>query len=151
MNRLPRITRHCNAGFSLIELMTATAIAGVLASIAYPAFAATLHKARRSEAMVALLHVQQAQERFRGDGSRYGSLAEIGIAAAVPGGNYVLSVESAGPTSYVVTALAAGLQSGDATCRYMRVNVESGDWVNRSGPTDAANNDPATNRRCWNQ
>ena len=151
LHPLPPCGRRLDGGFSLVELLTATAIAGVLASVAYPSFAATLHKARRSEATVALLHVQQAQERFRGDGSRYGSLAEIGIAAAVPGGHYVLSVESPDAAGYVVTAAATGMQAGDTRCRQLKVVVEGGSWRTASGPTAQADNDAAANRRCWNQ
>lgn len=148
---IPPRSRALDAGFSLVELLTATAIAGVLASIAYPSFAATLYKARRSEAAVALLQVQQVQERFRGDGSRYGSLAEIGVAAAVPGGHYVLTVESPDAAGYVVTATATGSQAGDGSCRQLRVIVEGGGWRTASGPAAEADNDAAVNRRCWNQ
>lgn len=144
-------SRALDAGFSLVELLTAIAIASVLASIAYPSFAATLCKARRSEATVALLHVQQAQERFRGDGSRYGSLAELGIAAAVPGGHYMLSVDAPDAAGYVVAAAATGAQAGDTQCRQLKVVVESGGWRTASGPTAETDNDTAANRRCWNQ
>jgi type IV pilus assembly protein PilE len=140
-----------SAGFSLIELLIATSVSGLLASVAYPGFTGSLHKVRRSEALVALMQVQQMQERFRGDGSRYGSLDEIGVAAAVAGGHYTLGVDSPSATGYVATAVAAGSQAADAACRYMRISVEAGAWTTASGTDAAAANDAAANRRCWNQ
>ena len=140
-----------STGFSLIELLVATSVSGVLASVAYPGFTGALHKVRRSEALVALMQVQQAQERFRADASRYGSLDEIGVAAAVAGGHYVLDVGSPTATGYVATAVAAGAQAGDTACRHMKVSVEAGAWTTASGTSAAADNGESANRRCWNQ
>ena len=140
-----------SAGFSLIELMVATSVSGVLASVAYPSFTGSVHKARRSEALVALMEVQQVEERFHSNGSRYGSLGEIGVAAAVAGGHYALAVESPSASGYVATAVAGGTQAADVACRYMQVSVDAGAWTMRSGASAAADNDEASNRRCWNQ
>ncbi len=146
-----RIARRRTAGFSLIELLVATSVSGVLASVAYPSFTGSLQKTRRSEALVALMEVQQVEERFRSNGSRYGSLEEIGLSAAVPGGRYELVVESPTATGYVASAVARATQASDSACRYMAVSVEGGGWTLRSGSSPAADNDAATNRRCWNQ
>ena len=48
------LNRQRHAGFTLIEMMCAVAVAGVLSSVAYPGFTKVLHKARRSDAHVAL-------------------------------------------------------------------------------------------------
>ena len=64
-----------HAGFTLIELMIATSVSGVLSSIAYPSFSGALQKVRRTDALVAMMQVQQAQERWRANNSRYGTLA----------------------------------------------------------------------------
>ncbi len=67
-------------GLSLIELMIALCITGVLAAIAWPRFEAQLQKARRSEAHAALGEVLTAQSRFRSTHKHYaGSLAELGM------------------------------------------------------------------------
>ena len=149
--RRPAARGRRAAGFSLIELMVATSISGVLASVAYPGFAGSMQKARRSEALVALMQVQQAEERFRSNGSRYGSLDEIGVAAAVAGGHYALAVDSPAAEGYVATAVARGTQASDAACRYLQVGAEAGGWTLRSGTSAAVDNDEAANRRCWNQ
>jgi type IV pilus assembly protein PilE len=50
-------------GFTLIELMIVLVIAGILASIAYPSYAAYVTRARRVEAQAYLMDLLQAQER----------------------------------------------------------------------------------------
>lgn len=71
---------HPARGLSLIELMMALTITGVLAALAWPRFEAQLQKARRSEAHAALGEVLTAQFRFRSTHKRYaGSLAELGL------------------------------------------------------------------------
>ena len=150
MNSSP-CARHHSAGFTLIELMIATSISGVLASVAYPSFSGALQKMRRTEALVAMIQVQQAQERWRSASSRYGTLAEVGVASAVPGRNYLLSVAEPAATGYVAIAQATGAQAADRQCRYMKLSVESGNLTYESGDTEAAANNAQQNRQCWNQ
>ncbi|NAW33275.1 prepilin-type N-terminal cleavage/methylation domain-containing protein [Halomonas alimentaria] len=52
-------------GFTLIELMIAVAVIGILASIAYPSYQRYVQDARRTEAKSALLDVAGAMERCR--------------------------------------------------------------------------------------
>ena len=52
-------------GFTLIETMVTVAIAGVLSSVAYPSLEGQVLRARRTDALVALMQAQLAQERFR--------------------------------------------------------------------------------------
>lgn len=53
-----------HAGFTLIELMTAVAVAAILAGMAYPSYTEYVRKAKRAEGKVALLQLLQQQERF---------------------------------------------------------------------------------------
>lgn len=149
MNRAQPRRRPCK-GFTLIEMSVATAVAGVLASVAYPSFSSTLQKVRRSEALVATVQLQTAQERWRSTNSRYGTLAELGVASTVPGRNYVLSVSEPSAQGYVAVAQATGLQAGDRACRYMKLTVDGGNTVYSSGETEATTNNAQGNRQCWN-
>jgi type IV pilus assembly protein PilE len=51
-------------GFTLIELMIAVVIIGILAAIAYPSFQSQLRKSRRADAKMALAELAQLQENF---------------------------------------------------------------------------------------
>lgn len=143
-------SRRRNAGFTLIETVIATSVAGVLASVAYPSVATALQKVRRSEALVAMMQLQQAEERWRSVSAHYATLADLGLPALATGGHYKLTVSDATGTGYVAVAQAQGAQSGDRQCRYMKLAIDAGNPVYRSGETEATANGTAANRQCWN-
>ena len=58
-------------GFTLIELMIAVAIIGLLASVAYPSYREYVNKSRRVEAKKTLIAAQQWMERFYTENFRY--------------------------------------------------------------------------------
>ena len=58
-------------GFTLIELMIAVAIIGILASVAYPSYREYVNKSRRVEAKKTLIAAQQWMERFYTENFRY--------------------------------------------------------------------------------
>jgi len=150
--RLPIIKsqRRAARGFTLIEMMCTITVAGLLGSVAYPAYTGTVTKTRRADALAATMALQAAQERYRSGSTRYGSLADIGMAPASPGGHYVLSVPEAHASGYTLLAVATGSQAGDGGCRYMKVTADGADLRYSSGTSEAAANDAAANRRCWN-
>ncbi|MDQ6628675.1 MAG: prepilin-type N-terminal cleavage/methylation domain-containing protein, partial [Pseudomonadota bacterium] len=88
--RIGSASSRSSRGFTLIETMIVVGIAGVLSSIAYPSFTAHIQRARRSDAMVALMQVQLAQERFRSSNPSYGSLADLGLPSSSMSGHYSL-------------------------------------------------------------
>ncbi len=136
-------------GFTALELLLATAITAILASVAYPTFADQLARARRVDAVIALSAAQQAEERWRANRTTYGSLADIGISATSSAGHYVLQVVGASATGYQILASAQGAQSRDATCRHLRVGVVGANLDYASGPDATVANAGPANRRCW--
>ena len=84
-------------GFTLIETLVTIGIAGTLAGIAYPSVEGQVLRARRTDALVALLQAQLAQERFRANNASYGSLADAGVRETSPAGHYRLQVVSSLP------------------------------------------------------
>jgi type IV pilus assembly protein PilE len=142
-------SRRRSAGFTLIEAMIATSISGIVASLAYPSVSAAVHKARRSEALVAMAQVQLAQERWRSNSSRYATLAELGLPDKAPGGHYRIVVADATPAGYAAIAQATAAQAADRACRYLKLALDAGTVVYSSGDNEATTNDAATNRQCW--
>jgi len=109
-------------GFSLVELMIAVAIAGILASIAYPSYTAHLVRGNRSAAQSLMLEAAARQERFLLDRRGYTDmLGAGGLSMNVPqevANHYaiVLAVDnSATPPIYtiVATPLAGSRQLAD--------------------------------------
>lgn len=143
-------SRRRSAGFTLVEMMIATSVSGVLASIAYPGYSSVMQKLRRTDALVSMIQVQQAQERWRSGNGRYGSLAEVGAEGVVAGRSYTFSVDAISASGYEVLAAATGAQARDSLCRYMRLVVDGGNVSTRSGATDATDNPAQANRKCWN-
>lgn len=60
-----------SAGFSLVELMVAVAIIGILAQLAVPSAQRMLGHARRSEAKVNVQHIVTLQEAYLADEDAY--------------------------------------------------------------------------------
>jgi type IV pilus assembly protein PilE len=137
-------------GFTLVEMLAALGIAGVLSSIAWPSFQGSLQKARRAEAMLAMAQLQIAQERWHANRGHYAELAELRIAQRTPAGHYRLEVLAADEQGYVAVAHASGAQAGDAACRLLRLTVAGGRSTRASGADERVANDEAANRRCWN-
>lgn len=137
------------AGFTLIETLAAVSIAGVLASIAYPSFEAPIQKARRTDALVALMQLQMAQERWHSNKRRYATLEELGAAATSANRHYTLQVVSADEDGFTLRAVASGSQARDQACRYMTLSVSGANAAQASGPTAQAANPAEANRRCW--
>lgn len=144
-----RFARRDQRGFTLIEMMIVVAVTGVLSSVALPSFQGVLHQSRRSEALVALMQVQSAQERWRANHRAYGAIADIGVPATTPGGHYTLSVANAEEDGYDVLATATGGQSRDANCRVLRLRLDGATVSRASGPDALVANTTAKNRRCW--
>jgi type IV pilus assembly protein PilE len=137
------------AGFTLIEMMIAVSVAGVLSSVAYPSFVGQVQKVRRTDAVVAMMQVQWAQERWRSNNSAYGSLAEIGTNAISPAGYYTLQVSGSSASGYEVLATAVGTQARDTNCAQMKLSMLGANTVYASGPDAGVGNAAAANRQCW--
>jgi type IV pilus assembly protein PilE len=146
---MPKNTPARPRGFTLIELMIGISVVGIVSSIAVPSFESQLHKSRRSDVLVATMTVQAAQERFRSNGTGYGSLAEIGVPSASPAKHYTLQVSANDAEGFELLATANGAQWRDAGCRYMKLASSGMNLVHRSGPDASVANDASANQKCW--
>ncbi len=145
-------------GFSLIELMIAVAVVGLLLAVALPSYQSSVRKGRRAEAINAINAVQQAQERSRAnfptycDDSHLSSAPTttqcgLGVPASTTSGYYTLAIGSS-PTGtfYTVTATAAGSQASDTKCKLMAAKVNNGSISYGSGESTV---DWGDANRCW--
>jgi type IV pilus assembly protein PilE len=161
-----RIPTRAASGFTLIELMIAVAVVGVLAALALPSFVDSIRKGRRSEAVAALAQVQQAQERWRANKASYADNAHLstawpeglGIGATTSGGLYSLRIDAnpddttgAYTTGYTAsaTAVSGTSQAHDTNCSTMRVRLKGGNLQYGGG---TGSSDPLTDpNRCWSR
>lgn len=114
--------RRNSIGFTLIELMIAVAIIGILAAIAVPSYRNYLIKANRSAAQQYMLGISNVQEQYLLDNRGYADpdpdtniSGELGSAMAPPDdldGKYTFSI-SGGGAAYTIIATAIGGQAAD--------------------------------------
>ena len=151
-NQAPAQARRRRAcgGFTLIEMLAVVTLTGALTSVALPSFEGQLQRARRADVLVSMMQVQAAQERWRSNGARYGSLTDIGTPARSAAGHYQLQLVSADEDGYDVLATASGAQARDAGCRNMAVRVSGANLAYASGPDARVANPADLNAKCWN-
>jgi type IV pilus assembly protein PilE len=147
-SRSARRTRR-SAGFTLIETMITVGIAGILSGIAYPSLEGQVMRARRTDAFVALLQAQLAQERFRANNASYGSLADVGVRPTSPSGHYRLEVVSSDATGFELLASAVAGQARDTRCRHLRLAFADATLTYASGSDASTANSADANRACW--
>ncbi|MDQ2780285.1 MAG: type IV pilin protein [Pseudomonadota bacterium] len=163
MHRSPPIARPNRRrarGFTLIELMVAVVVVGVLLSLALPSLLGSIRKSRRSEAFNKLGAVQLAQERFRANNPTYAGNLTNGAASAPPGlslpattadGRYTLALEGAPTaTTYSVSAtpISGSSQVEDGNCALLGVKVVGGNIHYESAPAGGTL-DETMGRLCW--
>ena len=144
-------SRLRSRGFTLVETLITVAIAGVLASLALPSFEGHLLRARRADALLALMQAQLAQERYRAGNTSYGSLAETGMRSTSSAGHYALQATAVGADSYDLLASATAGQARDTSCRHLRLSSLASGITFASGPDATTANPADANRKCWNR
>ena len=121
-----------NRGFTLIELMVTVAVIGILIAIALPSYTSYVLKSRRIDAKEALVAVQLAQEKYRGNHAEYTTdPAALGLTSSSSQGYpssqkyYTIAITAASETGFTATATvnASSAQAADATeCPSLTVN-----------------------------
>jgi type IV pilus assembly protein PilE len=153
-------TSSSSNGFTLIELVVAMVIVGILAAIAVPAYSSYVLKSHRTDAKTALLDMASLEERFFSTNNSYSQTpSDLGYTGVVPfpvGSGYynittLMAVAASAPSgltngtpaTYIITATAVGNQMSDAACATFTINS--------AGQQSATGTDPQASTDCWQQ
>lgn len=161
MRLLPQ--RHLR-GFTLIELMVAVVVAGILAAVAYPSLTSMIARGRRADAIAMMTAVVQAQERWRSNRNAYaGSFGDDGLKMGETGSTnttmskyYDVSLTGIGAaasfsTGYVVTAKpkTGSPQNYDKDCQVLIVTLDGA--LFKYSSADLSGTDTTTTTNCWSR
>ncbi|HEY9210710.1 MAG TPA: type IV pilin protein [Methylotenera sp.] len=111
--------KHC--GFTLVELMVAIAIIGILASIAFPNYLEYVKKGRRAAAQSHLMDVAQRQQQYLLDARSYAAdLSTLNVTTPTDVSSYytiTITVGDGAPPSFTATAtpVSGSAQATDPT------------------------------------
>ncbi|WP_373188007.1 type IV pilin protein [Halopseudomonas sp.] len=129
-------------GFTLIELMIAVAIIGILAAVAYPAYQDYVRKGHRADAAAALMESAQSLERYysiNGSYTKAGSataIAEVYKTQVPQSGTTMYSITaSGGRNTFTLTAAGSGMMSSDV-CGSLTLSHAGAKGVSGSKPVD---------------
>lgn len=134
-------TRTRQKGFSMIEIMVATAILAVLVAIVLPVVQGYVERARRAEAIALIGEMQSSLDRWRAENPTYA------VASGAPGFGdfptakyYSIALSDATATGYTLTATGLGVQASDAECsQYVLIRAD-GTETKTPNPADS---------KCW--
>lgn len=143
-------------GFTLIELVAAVAIVGILAAIAIPSYQDSVMKSRRADAQGALEGFANKMEQHFTESNSYCDVGGTGGAAVTNCGTatndtgspsiyytqspvdgngtkfYNLTISAAAPSTYTLQATPINAQAGDK-CGVLTLNNTGGRAATKSG------------------
>lgn len=113
-NKQGSMRQRRSFGFTLIELMIAVAVVGILAAIAYPSYVDYVRKSRRTDGENAAMLAAQRQEAFYARNATYTTaLTDLNMAASSLEGHYTVAITAADATTYTIDVTPQNDQADD--------------------------------------
>lgn len=132
-------------GFSLIELLIAMAILGIIMAVAVPSYSAYVTESRRVDAQIALRDQAQKMERCRTQTFTYVGCKPTADADS-PDGYYTIGFGTPTKSAYTLTAtpVTGKSQASDAACTTLTLNQ-----TGLTGATGSSVNTTDPDGDCW--
>ena len=125
------MTQSRTRGFTLIEIMIAVAIVGILAAIALPAYQEQVRKSRRATAEAHLMDIAARQQQFLLDNRRYATdLATLTVTTPTNVSDFytvtccepAVGATNGTPPQFLASAAPNSIQSPDLAGATLSIN-----------------------------
>ncbi len=117
--RNTRAARPRIGGFTLIELMVAVVVIGILVAVAWPSYQDSVRKSHRADAQALLMDLAQQEQRYFLDARSYADLATLNPTIPPSVSSYygtpaITIPAGATPPTFSISISPTGSQAGDS-------------------------------------